>query len=49
MFHETEGWQAAAGEFLSMHVDVREKRASPFPEDILAKIETFYIYPDTSL
>ena len=42
MFHETEGWQAAAGEFLSMHVDMTEKRASPFPEDILAKVEAFY-------
>ncbi len=42
MFHETEGWQAAAGEFLSMHVDMREKRAAPFPEDILANVEAFY-------
>ena len=42
MFHETEGWLAAAGEFLSMHVDMNKKRASPFPDDVLAEIDSFY-------
>ena len=42
MFHETEGWLAATSEQLCMHVDMNEKRSSPFPEDVLEKIAAMH-------
>lgn len=38
MFHEKDGWLAATTEHLCMHVDMTEKRSSPFPDDVVAKI-----------
>jgi len=40
--HETEGWLAATAEAMCMHVDMTLKRASPFPDDVLAKIDALY-------
>ena len=42
MFHETEGWLAAASEFMCMHVDMEAKKSAPFPEDILTNIDAMY-------
>ncbi len=42
MHHETEGWLAAASEFMCMHVDMNLKKASPFPDDVMAAIDTMY-------
>ncbi len=39
MHHETEGWVAATSEQLCMHIDMAAKRAAPFPDDVLARIE----------
>ena len=43
MYHETDGWLAATSEFMCMHVDMTAKKASPFPEDILANIQAMYL------
>jgi acyl-CoA thioester hydrolase len=32
-----EGWIAATGEHLSLHVDLATRRAAPFPDDVRAK------------
>jgi acyl-CoA thioester hydrolase len=38
MRHAYEGWLAATSEHLSLHVDMATRRASPFPDDILANL-----------
>ena len=38
MRHAHEGWLAATSEHLSVHVDMKTRRASPFPDDILANL-----------
>ena len=38
MYHETEGWLAATSEWMSLHVDMKAKRAAPFPDEIHARI-----------
>ena len=42
MLHESEGWLGATTEQLCMHVDMSEKRASAFPDDVLEKISEMY-------
>ncbi len=42
MYHQTEGSLVALSEFMCMHIDMKAKKASPFPEDILAHIEAMY-------
>lgn len=37
MYHAEEGWLAATNELLSLHVDARRRRATPYPEGILAR------------
>lgn len=37
----TDGWIAATAEVLSLHVDMSGPKVSPFPEDVLPKLE-FY-------
>jgi acyl-CoA thioester hydrolase len=36
--HATEGWVAATMEGLSLHVDTRTRKVSPFPKDIAANL-----------
>ena len=38
MYHESDGWLAATSEQLCMHVDMKAKRAVPFPDEVLEKI-----------
>ena len=42
LFHELanadEGYLAATSEILSLHVDLRQRRASPFPPDVHARL-----------
>lgn len=38
--HATEGWLAATSEQLALHVDMTGPKVTPFPTDILARIET---------
>lgn len=42
MHHETEGWLAATSEIMCMHVDMNLKKASPFPDDVLAGVDAMY-------
>ncbi|MEZ5841126.1 MAG: thioesterase family protein [Hyphomicrobiales bacterium] len=37
--HAGEGWVAAACEQLFLHVDMEKKRASAFPDDVMARLE----------
>jgi acyl-CoA thioester hydrolase len=36
--HATEGWVSATSENLALHVDMRDRKVRPFPEDILANL-----------
>lgn len=38
MHHAEEQWRAAGNEVMLMHVDMRERRATPFPPDIQARV-----------
>ncbi len=38
MYHGAEGWLAATGEWLSIHVDMRTRRSAPMPDDIAARL-----------
>ncbi len=38
MYHGTEGWLAATGEWLTIHVDMNTRRSAPLPEDIAARL-----------
>ena len=40
IFHE-DGWLAATGEAMSLHVDQSGPRVAPMPDDVFAKIEAF--------
>jgi acyl-CoA thioester hydrolase len=35
-----EGWLAATGEHLSLHVDLATRKAAPFPDDVREQLET---------
>ena len=39
MYHGEQGYLAATGEFLSIHVDLAARRTRPFPPAIIARIE----------
>jgi acyl-CoA thioester hydrolase len=39
MYHGTEGWLAATCELLSLHIDMAARRAAPFPDAVLARLE----------
>lgn len=39
MRHATEGWRAATNELITMHIDMRERRSAPFPDDVLHRLE----------
>jgi acyl-CoA thioester hydrolase len=36
--HATEGWVAATCEVMSLHVDLAQKKVTPFPADIQANL-----------
>ena len=38
MYHDTEGYLAATTELMGLHVDLKERRATPFPGAIQARI-----------
>ena len=42
MRHADEGWVAAIMEAISIHVDMNEKRSSPFPDEVLAKMKDMH-------
>jgi len=42
MFHAQQGFLSATWEQLTLHVDMKAKRASVFPNDVLEKIEQMY-------
>lgn len=42
LFHETEGFLSATWEQMSLHIDMKARRAQPFPNDVLEKIEQMY-------
>ena len=37
MYHAREGYLAATNELLSLHIDTRRRRSTPFPDDLLAR------------
>lgn len=39
MYHDEEGYLAATSEQISMHVDLTERRATPFPDPLRARFE----------
>lgn len=41
LFHE-DGWLAATGEGVTLHVDQSGPKVTPFPPDILAKVKAMY-------
>ena len=40
MYHATENYLAATCEQLLLHVNLEERRSSPFPKTVLSKLET---------
>ncbi len=35
MYHSANGYLASTGEFLSLHIDMKSRRVSPFPDNII--------------
>ncbi len=42
MFHAQDGFLSATWEQLTLHVDMKAKRASVFPDEVLEKVEQMY-------
>jgi acyl-CoA thioester hydrolase len=42
MFHAKHGWLSATMESLCLHVDMAEKKAAPWPDDVRRKIAAMY-------
>ena len=42
MFHEGEGWLACVSQVIVMHIDMCQKKSSPFPPPVLEKIEAMH-------
>jgi len=42
MYHKKAGYLAATSEQIAMHVDMRSRRAAPFPDAILANIKSLH-------
>jgi acyl-CoA thioester hydrolase len=40
MFHASEGFLAATSEQIAIHIDMKSRRSSPFPADVLEKLKT---------
>jgi acyl-CoA thioester hydrolase len=39
MYHGTEGYLAATSEQLALHVDMKSRRAAPFPDDVARNVD----------
>jgi acyl-CoA thioester hydrolase len=39
LYHDTDGYLAATGEWISMHMDMRARRPAPFLPDVMEKFE----------
>lgn len=54
MYHAQEGYLAATAEWMNLHVDLAERRVAPWPEEILAGIQSAaaaqgdWPYPDAA-
>lgn len=42
MYHAAEGWLACVSEGIVMHVDLNARKSSPFPPEVLAKINAMH-------
>ena len=42
MYHKASGFLAATSEQIALHVDMRSRKAAPFPTDILANVKALY-------
>jgi acyl-CoA thioester hydrolase len=42
MYHAREGWLACVSEIIVMHIDLRQRKSTPFPADIIQKITSMY-------
>lgn len=42
MYHADDGFLAATSEWMNLHVDLSSRRVAPWPDDVLAKIETYF-------
>ncbi len=40
LYHATEGFQAASNELMIMHLDLRQRRPSPFPEPVADRLQS---------
>lgn len=38
LHHATEGWVSATSEQMALHVDMKTKKVSPFPDDVLERL-----------
>jgi acyl-CoA thioester hydrolase len=38
LHHATEGWMSATSEQLALHIDMKAKKVSPFPDDVLERL-----------
>jgi acyl-CoA thioester hydrolase len=41
MYHEDEGYLAATAEWMNLHVDLKSRRVTPFPEVVLSALQEF--------
>ena len=39
MYHAEEGWLAASNESITMHIDLRARRSTPFPAEITSRLD----------
>ena len=42
MYHRDEGFLAATSEWMNLHIDLTSRRVSPWPQDVLARIEQMF-------
>jgi acyl-CoA thioester hydrolase len=42
MYHADDGFLAATSEWMNLHVDLESRRVAPWPDDVLARIDTFF-------
>lgn len=42
MYHADQGYLAATSEQLALHVDMESRRAGPFPDDVLTRIQRLF-------
>jgi acyl-CoA thioester hydrolase len=38
LYHATEGWMSASSEQLALHIDMKAKKVTPFPDDVLERL-----------